>query len=188
MTGSTSIQGSDHPITFNAYKHHLEFIRLKTVSWREKPWSEIAKELQLIGKNLTDLYYGKLTVAEIFDEVCTYTSSLNINNRASLTNWLNPFAYRKMELSDGSVWVIREGNEQSGFIHIHPGKYSPLTIRVKAPVLKTVIALAVFGLDVEHTELNTINQIRREKLHLSPVKKITSGKGIARMMEAFNLL
>ena len=134
------------------------------------------------------MHYGQLSENDICKEISTFTINNYLTAREQLTEWLRPYTYRKVELSDGSFWVIREGQETHRFIHIHPGKHAPLTIRVKAPVLKTVIALKVCGFDLEHADLRTINQVRTEKLHLSPIKKVTSGKGIARLMADFNSL
>jgi hypothetical protein len=75
------------------------------------------------------------------------------------------------------------------FLHIHPAKYSPFTIRVRGTTLKTVVALKVLtGKNMQNQlKLQLVNEVRSEKLGLSPVKVLEKGKGISRIWSLFNL-
>lgn len=188
MDKNNNIQATFQNIKFNPYKHHLNFLRMKTEKWKESHWTEAEKEIKNIGNNLIDLYFGRLTVHEIFNEVTAFTGSKDLHTRRALTEWLKPFDYKKITLSDGSVWVIREGHDSTRFIHIHPGKYSPLTIRVRAPALKTVIALCICGVEPDDADVQTVNHIRKTMLHLSPVKSLVKGRGLSRLLAGFNSL
>lgn len=173
-------------MAFNPYKHHLGFLRTKIADWKKMNWEDVAMELKLLGNNLIDLYYGKLSIGEIFSEIQQFALKNKIESPETLDQWLYPLEYRKTRLSDQSYWVIKQGKDSSHFLHIHPGKYSPFTVRVKAPALKTVIALNIFDNADSYPGLSLVNRIRREKLGLSPVKGLVEGKGIARLYANFN--
>jgi hypothetical protein len=111
--------------------------------------------------------------------------------------------YRLFQLSDESIWTIRisKGNIEQ-YIHIHPGRYSPLSMRVKSESLKTAIAFwcIKFSMDQKPNkyELNfnntlfktlpnkeTINIIRGY-LNLSPVKKIDANSKVWNLFHLLN--
>ena len=176
------------PITFNAHKHHFRFLLQRIKIWKTFEWQLVEQELTSIGENLIDLYTGDLTIENICTECIQFFTNLNINDKTSFTDWLYPLAYRKIELNDSSLWVIKEGNDPDRFIHIHPAKQSPHTIRVRAATLKTVIALMVCTGNISDgmtKNLQTVNQIRKTNLHLSPVKSLQHGKGILKLWELF---
>lgn len=176
------------PVTFNAYKHHFKFLYEMTNKWNEMEWKLVEKELKFMGNNLTDLYCGNMSVDEIIQESYTRLLDLQITNAEQLSKWLKPQEYRKINLSDNSLWVIKQGTDVSHYIHIHPAKNSPLTIRVRATTLKTVIALMIQSVNPENKisyDLETVNLIRTDLLGLSPVKSIEKGKGIDRIWSFF---
>jgi hypothetical protein len=72
-------------------------------------------------------------------------------------------------------------------VHIHPGRYSPQTIRVKATTLKTAILILYFEqvADVEIVNANAINQIRKEYLNEPPIKSLSSASGLGRLVDLF---
>jgi hypothetical protein len=74
------------------------------------------------------------------------------------------------------------------FLHIHPAKYSPFTIRVRGTTLKTVVALKTKTKlqPNKNPDLKEINSVRSEKLGLSPIKTLEKGKGISRIWVLFN--
>ena len=176
------------PLAFNPYKHHLGFLREKINVWQGKRWDEVFPEIQFIGNNLTDLYYGHLTVEEISNQFLEIIQQKNLHSSELLLHWLNDSGYRKTALSDTSLWVIRNGENPFRYLHIHPAKYSPFTIRVKAPALKTVLALQVLKAELKTPEVKEINRIRIEKLNLSPIKTLVKEKGLAKLIHYFNTL
>jgi hypothetical protein len=186
MNDTGNIINKQLPFTFNPYKHHLDFLKNEIEAWRNKEWIKVEQEIKCIGNNLVDLYYGKLTVAEIIDEFNAFKEKNELTSAQKLELWLKPLDYKKVKLSDGSLWVVKQGQDESRFLHIHPGKYSPFTLRAKAPTLKTVIALKVFGYKSSLPGLSEVNKIRTEKLKLSPVKALVEGKGIARLFSEFS--
>jgi hypothetical protein len=93
-----------------------------------------------------------------------------------------------MRISDKSIWTLRLGNEKKRYIHIHPGRYSPLTIRVKAVTLKTTIAVRVLveEIDSELPNLKSINEVRTSFLKLPPLKSLSLSSGIGKFLNIFN--
>ena len=79
---------------------------------------------------------------------------------------------------DGSRWVLRLGDEGDRYVHVHPGRWSPETRRVRANVLKTaVMVLAYTGLHGRNpTELRLVNSVRRRYLGLAPMGQELSGE------------
>jgi hypothetical protein len=176
------------PVTFNPYKHHLGFLKQKINDWRLLSWEEVEQKILCIGTNLTDVYYGRLSVGQIYNEVKEFANQEGLTHAGKLADWLGNEEYRKIMLSDKSLWVVRQGLDPDYFLHIHPAKNSIFTFRIRASTLKTVVALKVFGLpeQEELLKLQVVNHVRSEMLKLSPIKKLEHGKGISRIWSLFN--
>lgn len=176
------------PITFNAHKHHFRFLKWQIEEWKKQEWRTVEKELLILGENLVDFYLGELTVKNICDEVIRYFEKENINEFEACKIWLGATEYRKIELSDHSHWVIKEGINPQRFIHIHPAKYSDHTLRIRAITLKTVSALQVQFLTIQENmnkNLEQVNYIRKNYLHLSPIKSLSYKEGILKIWRMF---
>lgn len=177
------------PVTFNPHKHHFGFLREQIDLWQKQEWEAVEKELLLIGGNLLDLYLGELTVEQVCKACIEYFGEKEINGAVEFKKWLQPKDFRKIELSDQSLWVIKEGINNERFIHIHPAKNSPHSIRVRATTLKTVLALLINNEKLTgdmRSNLERVNQIRTGYLNLSPVKSLERGKGIMRVWHYFS--
>lgn len=177
------------PVTFNAHKHHFRFLLNEIKTWKTLDWKQVEPKLLEIGENLLDFYTGELSVENICEDCIHYFNSRKINDKISFADWLNPNEYRKIVLNDSSEWVIKEGNDPGRFIHIHPAKQSPHTIRVRAATLKTVIALKTKNVTISNNineNLQKANNIRTTYLHLSPIKSLQRGKGILKLWELFD--
>jgi hypothetical protein len=177
------------PVTFNPHKHHFGFLTDQIKTWRRQDWEKIQPELFFMGENLIDLYLGSLSVNQVCYECIRYFRNENVLERTAFLDWLYPREYRKIELADSSVWVVKKGIDPERFIHIHPAKYSPLTIRVRAATLKTVVALTTHSVSIqkEITEnLDAVNTTRRLFLQLSPVKSLNPEKGIIQLWKRFS--
>jgi hypothetical protein len=84
--------------------------------------------------------------------------------------------------------VLRLGEQPERYVHIHPGRYSPHTIRVKAGALKTAIALSVWMKLYNHGELTVelLNYVRKDVLTASPVKSLTAVEGFVKLFKLVN--
>ena len=133
-----------------------------------------------------DLYYGKHSPKEIAEQIIQQLEEKNIRSEKSYNYWLNQREdnYQLMRLSDKSVWTFRKGKEESRYIHIHPGRYSPHTRRVKALTLKTAIFFLCYEriADTDSPEIELINKIRSEYLNESPLKTISAESGLGKLL------
>ncbi|MEJ2505980.1 MAG: hypothetical protein P8Y81_06935 [Ignavibacteriaceae bacterium] len=180
------------PVNLNCWKHHAGFIKEQIHLIAHKKISEpgLKKILLTIGESQMDIYLGKLTSTQIAKGI---TETLKKNFKFKLNNyskWLSEEKkdYKLLTISDKSVWTLRLGKDQERYIHIHPGRCSPLTIRVKSSTLKTYILSEVFSIDKEtkQDELMYINKLRVGFLNLPPLKSISSSKGLLRLRNLFN--
>ena len=179
------IQG---PITFNAHKHHFQSLKWQIEEWKKQSWSEVQKESLCLGENLFDFYIGELTVENICNECLKYFKGENITEITTFKKWLGKNEYQKIELSDSSQWVIKQGINSDRYIHIHPGKYSRHTLRIRAVTLKTVVALQVQSAAIKESmkeNLHQVNYIRKNYLKLSPIKSLSYDKGIFKIWQLF---
>ena len=175
------------PITFNPVKHHFRFLLQQTEDWRLQNWLQVKEELRVIGNNLLDLYLGDLSIHAICNEMLLFFEANKLLERNFFLEWINPMEYRKIELSDKSQWVIKKGDSFVRYLHIHPGKHSVHTIRVRASTLKTIIAMKIHLPEKNSMPaLDEVNHIRTEFLELSPVKQLHSEKGILKLWQLFN--
>jgi hypothetical protein len=169
------------PIVFNALKHHAGFIRefIKVTSIRDLP-----HRFNRIGNAQFDLYFGSLSVSTVIDEVRDQIDQTVGLEREMYNQWmLRGRGYQKVELSDASQWILRVGDDKERFVHLHPGRYSPFTIRVSSNTLKTVIAVTVWmtGNHNHALDPDTINQVRCQLLGLSPLHHIPPGGSLDRI-------
>ena len=180
------------PVTLNCWKHHANFIKSQSDLFQKNKISraELYKLLLIIGESQMDLYLGKLNPKQISDEIINNLRILDADNYTGYYRWLTEKgkSYKELDLSDNSVWTLRLGNEKKKYIHIHPGRYSPLTVRVRAITLKTTIALKSLAKDnySEQMNLNSINEVRTNLLKLPPLKSISSSSGIGKFLNIFN--
>ena len=179
------------PITFNPQKHHFAFLKKQLQQWREMDWQEIQPEFLSMGSNLLDFYYGKLSVEKICRECLAFLQKNQLTEKDIFFNWLGDLEYRKMELSDHSLWVVRKGVDPLRFVHIHPAKLSPHTLRVRATTLKTVLALQIQNISIQKEmkkNLVVVNETRTKYLQLSPVKSLQPDRGILHFWKIFEIL
>jgi hypothetical protein len=176
------------PVTFNIHKHHFGFLLGEIEFWKNNDWNLTEPDFLEIGENLLDFYTGDLTVENICAECILFLKNKNINDRIAFSKWLYPLEYQKIKISDSSEWIIKEGKDSIRYLHIHPAKQSLHTIRVRASTLKTVLALMINSCNISvqmNINLQTVNTVRTEYLHLSPVKSLQHGKGILQLWELF---
>jgi len=161
------------PVLFNSLKHHCQAIRFFIRKYDTSRLPELSFSLLTIGSSQMDLYKGELTEAAIYQEVLDYLTELNAMAEPDYRQFLLPEQYKTIVLRDTSQWVLRLGEKESLHIHIHPGRYSPHTLRVKAATLKTAIALLIWQKDNPGTpDTATLNYIRKDVLQLSPVRNM----------------
>ncbi|GAB4335341.1 MAG: hypothetical protein OHK0038_12920 [Flammeovirgaceae bacterium] len=167
-------------ILFNPFKHHLKTIKKEIFQFEEE---EFKKMLLKIGNSQMDLYIGNLEIDEIKQEIILKLKKHNLTTKFLFINYLKLNQnYFSVKISDNSVWVMREGRDESRFVHIHPARYSPETLRVKANTLKTALVASRL-LTIEERNLQNINTLRKKILGLSPIKDIEESQMISKMIQ-----
>ena len=161
-------------ILFNALKHHRGYIRQQL---KQADVVTLPDILKILGNSQMDIYYGELDLPALFEEVLMVVDK----DAVSYLQWLKALGgYAEITLSDTSRWVLLYGTEPGKYIHLHPARYSPHSLRVKATVLKTAMAMIVS--DAE-TDLETLNRVRVSMLELSPVKNLEQCGHLWKVME-----
>ncbi len=178
------------PALFNPWKHHAGALRRRIAEVaRAGPaaLAELPPQLLVIGTELMDLYTGPLSPADIAAGVI---AGLKVGGRldpGAYRRWLEENrGYRVVTLAaDSSAWVLRFGEEGGRYVHVHPGRWTPSTRRVRANVLKTaVMALAYAGAHGgDPLEVALINRARREYLGLAPVRALADQGGLGAVIE-----
>lgn len=138
----------------------------------------INTRLLSLGGSQMDMYAGSLTPEAIFDEIRAQLKQAGVDTKAAYEAFLaKSDGYATMVLSDTSVWVLRLAEDKAHYIHLHPGRYSPHTFRVKASALKTALAYQAAAQHHQLTDdlLTDLNRVRKG-LRLSPLRS-TSESG-----------
>ena len=180
------------PLTFNCWKHHAGFIKKQIKFYRNEKISgeELQKTLLVIGGSQMDLYVGKLSPKKICDEIISKLKLTDVLAFEDYKQWLfeKGNEYKLTEISDSSVWTLRLGNQEERYVHIHPGRYSPVTLRVKALTLKTAIAVLIIIHEKNFQLIDTlkINEVRKKILNSPPVKKVSSNSAVVKVMNYLN--
>jgi len=176
------------PLTYNCWKHHAGFIKNQIEFYRDEKISveELQKTLLLIGESQMDLYVGELSPQKICNEIVSKLKSTGVFAFEAYKKWLfeKGDEYKLIEISDKSVWALRLGKQKERYIHIHPGRYSPVTLRVKALTLKTAIAMLIINYKKNFPLMDTlkINEVRKKILSSPPIKKVSSNSAVVRVI------
>jgi hypothetical protein len=167
------------PVLLNTWKHHAAALRRRVnATTQAAELSALAGELVVIGNELMDLYLGTLTPAGIGQQIVgRLTADRNLALEAYRA-WVQAGGgYRLVDLSDTSRWVLRLGDEEGRYVHVHPGRYSPQTRRVRANVLKTAVMVLAYVRvrGGEPMDVALVNNVRRQHLALAPIGKDLAG-------------
>jgi len=171
------------PVLFNPFKHHRNYIFgvIKEIT------PEVIRSLlDQVCNNYIDIYTGEMTPEEIGSSVVAILKSNQLSQVDAFTRWLgSPDGYRTIRLDDLSEWIVRKSDDVKHFIHLHPARSGPLTIRFKGSTLKTVYLFKATLSDIRETpSLENVNLIRNQ-IGLSPVKRLERNKGILKCFDAF---
>ncbi len=178
------------PVLLNCWKHHAGFIKskIKEYNGQSEIHSEHLREkILLIGGSLMDLYLGALAPSEIAGSIVDYLDQQKFSGIDNYRKWLRGEGknYREVEISDQSRWTLRLGEKQERYIHIHPSRYSPHTIRVRSSSLKSAILFCVLNSGETANILSHINGIRKEYLDLPPLKNLNSASALLNLVRIF---
>jgi len=179
------------PISFNCWKHHSGFIK-KQISLCKKPEDiETLKTILLkVGGSQMDLYFGKSSPQFISKSIIKFLETSELLNKEKYNEWLKTDGkdYRLFKMNDpsadGSIWTLRFGVTPKKYVHIHPGRNSPNTIRVRAVTLKTAIFVLSWRKinKSEKIDLSIINSLRKKYLNEPPLKKFSNNSGLGKIL------
>jgi hypothetical protein len=135
-----------------------------------------------------DLYTGPLTPRDISAGIIEQLREAGRLELPAFRAWLAAQEdYTVVTLPpDDSRWVLRLGDEAGRYIHLHPGRWSPARVRVRANVLKTAfLVLAHAGIHgSDPMDRAVINEVRRDLLGLSPLgEDVDEGLGLGAIIE-----
>jgi len=178
------------PVLFNLWKHHGRAIRTR-IDVTLTSLDHLPNELVVIGHELMDLYTGEFMPCDIARQLCAQLDVLGALDQEAYRLWIGSNnGYQMLELDDSSCWALRYGHNPERHIHIHPGRWSPGTQRVRANVLKTAILVhshvRLHGGDVFDVEL--INAVREQYLALSAIEGIDPSEGLGLMIDTLRKL
>jgi hypothetical protein len=134
-----------------------------------------------------DLYTGGFTPEQIGERVVNDLKSAGRLEFDALTNWLQSQGeYALWELPDGSKWTIRLGPVDGRYLHLHPGRWVPHTMRVQANALKSAVVAHAHArlMGGKATDLSVLNEARRVYLGLLPVRTLTGDGGLGAAIAA----
>lgn len=179
------------PVLLNCWKHHAGFIRSKIIDYKvrqDTDYNSLTKKILLIGNSLMDLYLGEMTPALIAENIITRLKYDRITGKESYQNWLDEGGddYREVEIADDSRWTLRRGEREERYVHIHPSRYSPHTMRVRSSSLKSAILFCVMDGGKSSDILKFINRIRKEYLELPPLKSINSASALMQLVKTLS--
>lgn len=173
------------PLSVNLWKHHAGFVLHKISNIRdrsERTFKWLTSVLVKIGQSRMDFYIGSLKPSEISAQFMSFVEEKQLHNLEKYSEWLKEEGkdYRTMELSDGSIWVLRASDDAERFIHLHPAKNSPWATRVKGNTLKTcILVLAMEKIHKkDHSSVSSINSMRKKYAKLSPIKEFDKDRGL----------
>jgi hypothetical protein len=171
------------PVLFNAHKHHAGFLgeRIRqAVAAGPGGLAPLAAELVVVGAKLMDLYHGPFSPREIGQKVLADLKRAGRDTPDTFRAWVEAEGgYRVIEFpEDTSKWVLRHAEEGGRFVHVHPARWAPFTVRVRANVLTTaLLALAYVGVHGgDPLDRKVVNAVRRDYLELAPVGRDPSGE------------
>lgn len=174
------------PVLFNTWKHHAGELRCRiaeSAAAGEAGLLDLAQQLVVLGSELMDLYVGALSATDIADRVLEQLQTQNIISNEAYQAWLQANGGYGMLIcaEDQSRWVLRQGPEDGRYVHIHPGRWSPATRRVRANVLKTAVQVNAYVQlhGGQPLEIQLVNKVRQQYLGLSPMRAVGGDQGLA---------
>jgi hypothetical protein len=179
------------PVLFNTFKHHAGALRARIAALAAAgpdALAEMGARLAVLGTKLMDLYTGRLSPRDISTRIIEHLREAGRLELPAFRAWLamhDDYAVVTFP-HDESRWVLRLGDDSERYVHLHPGRWSPATVRVRANVLKTAFLVLTHARihDVNPMDRSVINQVRLDLLGLPPVgDEPDEGLGLGAIIE-----
>ncbi|MBX9627470.1 MAG: hypothetical protein K2X82_26960 [Gemmataceae bacterium] len=173
-----------HPVLLNTWKHHAGWVRYRiarAVAAGPDGVTALPAEMLVVGTRLMDLYTGAFTPAAVADLVLDRLGGVGRFDYPALAAWLDlRGGYAVLDLPDVSRWAVRLGPEGGRYVHLHPGRWSPHTVRVQANTLKSAVMAVAHARLTGRDPLDpaVVNAARRQYLGMLPVREVAAGAGL----------
>lgn len=183
-TIATADEAIPHPVLLNTWKHHAGWIRGRidrAAAAGRAGVEALPAEMAVVGGRLMDLYTGAFAPAGVAGHVVAELRGAGRLEFDPLAEWLRGRDdYALFELPDGSKWTIRLGPADGRYLHLHPGRWVPHTVRVQANTLRSaVMAHAHAKLTGGNpADVRVVNDARRAYLGLLPVRELSPDEGL----------
>jgi hypothetical protein len=179
------------PVLFNTFKHHAGALRVRirqAIAVGEPALLDLVQQSVVLGSKLMDLYTGVLWPGEIAGRILAHLSAAGRLELPAFRSWLEEQGeYAVVTLpEDRSNWVLRLGDESERYVHLHPGRWSPASARVRANVIKTAFFVLIHaGIHGENPmDRTVVDFVRQQYLKLSPVGRDPEGElGLGSVIE-----
>ena len=172
------------PVLYNAWKHHAAWVRARlagAITAGPAGVDMLAAEIVILGNSLMDFYTGELAADAVARQVLAQLEADGRLAPEAFAEWLSrQGGYGLVTLpADTSVWALRLGPAGGRYVHLHPGRHTPHTVRVNAATLKTaVLAHAVAGVTGGSAfDVAVVNAARKRYLDLPPVPDLPDAPG-----------
>src|SRR5262249_18782762 len=176
-------------LLFNAWKHHAGALRhhiAAVAGGGAAALGALPGRLLVLGTGLMDLYTGPLAPAGIGERRLAGPRGGGRHGPGGHTGvGGGGGGYRVLEFADDRTrWVLRVGEEKGRYVHVHPGRWTPATRRVRANVLRTAVMVwahvAVHGGSA--TDVDLVNRVRVQSLGLAPVRDLAGEQGLGTVL------
>lgn len=192
MTASTdhpTAHTVPHPVLFNAWKHHAGWVREQiaiAAADGDEGLKRLGEAVVVCGTKLMDFYFGDLTPWQLGDRALEHLRAVGKSDFPAFRDWLDAQdGYAAFDVrDDGSKWILRAGDEADRYVHLHPARYSPHTVRVPGLTLKTGIVALAFAKQTGANPhaVGTVNEARKRFLGLPPVASLDPATGIGEFL------
>jgi hypothetical protein len=167
------------PVLLNTLKHHAGAVRdliarLATASDHEG----LKRHLLPLGNALMDLYTGPLSPRAVSLWVLDELARMGRPGPVAYREWLaSSGGYATLTHPEGTAWVLRLGAEEARYVHLHPGRHSANTVRVRAATLRTAAAAHLLALSRgdDPMDRRLIDEARKGLLGLPPLGREPEG-------------
>jgi hypothetical protein len=175
------------PALFHVWKHHARFLCAhirRLGAGGPAALVQLPSDLLAIGGSQMDLYLGPLTPAAMASALIDHLAAADRLRPERYRAALADGGYLLVDLADRSSWVLRWGDQPGRYVHIHPARYAPQTLRVRAPVLKTAVAaLAWAAAHGVALDLDAVNAARAALLGWQPLRSFDASAGCGALLD-----
>ena len=181
------------PVKLNLFKHHATWLRSfiqAAIARGPSGIDMLPSQTVQIGARTMDMYIGPLTPTEIVEGILNHVELVpHLSREAFATLVAASGGYRNVAFVDGSVWTLRYAEGLTRYLHVHPGRHTPDTQRVRGNTLR--VAIMVIAHTAIHggalNDVRVVNEVRRRYLGMHPIGQMDSDAGLASVINMLRM-